>query len=68
MSGTLGVSPLRAVRVAGVLRVARSVRGRVGVLHRRGGLPVVIAVPVAIAVTATVVWVTVALASSWVTA
>jgi hypothetical protein len=68
MSGTLGVSPLRAFGVAGVLRVGRSARERVAVLRRRGGLPVVLAVPVAIAVTTSVVWVTVALASSWVSA
>jgi hypothetical protein len=50
------------------LRVGRSARERVAVLRRRGGLPVVLAVPVAIAVTTSVVWVTVALASSWVSA
>ncbi len=68
MSGTLGISPIREVGVVGVLRVARSVRWRIGKIHRRGGLTSQVAVPVAVALTTAVVWVTVAGASSWVSA
>lgn len=66
MSGTLGISPIREVGVVGVMRAARFLRGRVETLRRRGGLTLPLAVPVAVAVTGAVVWVTVTLASSWV--
>ncbi|MCZ3387913.1 MAG: hypothetical protein LH645_02050 [Actinomycetia bacterium] len=68
MSGTLGIAPIREVGVVGVLRLARSVRVHFGVVHRRGGLSVPAAVPIAIVVTTVVVWVTVAAATGWVTA
>lgn len=71
MSGTLGIAPIREIReigVVGVLRLARSVRVRVGAVYRRGGLSAPVAVPIAIGVTTVVVWVTVAAASSWVSA
>ena len=66
MSGTLGITPIREVGVVGVLRVARSIRVRVGVVHRRGGLAAPVAVPLAIVVTTGVVWMTVIAASGWV--
>ncbi len=65
MSGTLGISPIREVGVVGLLRVARTVRWRVGTLRRRGGLTTPVAVPVAIVLTTAVVWITVVGASSW---
>jgi hypothetical protein len=68
MSGTLGVSPIREVGVVGVSRLARSVRVRIGIVRRRGGLAAPAAVPLAIAVTTGVVWATVAMASAWVAA
>ena len=61
MSGTLGISPIREVGVVGVMRAARFLRGRLETLRRRGGLTLPLAVPVAVAVTGAVVWVTVTL-------
>ena len=68
MSGTLGIAPIREVGVVGALRLARTVRVRIGVVHRRGGLAIPVAVPLAVAVTTGIVWATVAAASAWVAA
>ena len=69
MSGTLGTAPIREIRdigVVGVTRLVSSVRGRLRTVRHRGGLAVHVAVPVAVLVTAAVVWATVAAASTWV--
>ena len=70
MSGTSGTVPIgvREICVVGVTRLVTAVRGRLRTIGRRGGLAVRVAVPVAVVVTATVVWATVAAASTWVSA
>ena len=72
MSGTSGTVPIRGVReirgIGGVAvtRLVTAVRGRLRAIGCRGGLSVHVAVPVAVGVTAAVVWATVAAASTWV--
>lgn len=71
MSGTSGTVPIGVreicgLGVVGVTRLVTAVRGRLRTIGRRGGLAVRVAVPVAVVVTAAVVWATVAAASTWV--
>jgi hypothetical protein len=66
MSGTLGTAPIREIGVVGVSRLVAAVRNRFRIIGRRGGLAVRVAVPVAVVVTAALVWATVTAASTWV--
>ncbi len=65
MSGTLGIAPIRTAGAEGIHRLVRSVTVHRRAVARRGGLTTLPALAVAIVVTASVVWVTVAAASSW---
>ena len=71
MSGTSGTVPIgireiRGLGAVGVTRLVTAFLGRLRTIGRRGGLAVHVAVPVAVVVTAAVVWATVAAASAWV--
>ena len=66
MSGTLGTVPIREIGVVGISRLVAVVRNGLRTVRHRGGLAVHVAVPVAVLVTAAVVWATVAAASTWV--
>jgi hypothetical protein len=65
MSGTLGIAPIRTAGVEGIHRLVSSLKVRLAIVARRGGLATPLAVAVAIVVTASVTWVTVAAASGW---
>lgn len=74
MSGTLRTTASRGaavVAVIGLLHAVQSAQRRLrrefDVVRRRGGLTVAVAVPVAVSVTAVVVWATTAVAGSWLT-
>jgi hypothetical protein len=67
MSGTVGIAPSRLAGAVSAIRRRRTqVAAQVRRVRSQGGLPVAVAVPFALAITASVAWAVTGLAGLWI--
>jgi hypothetical protein len=67
MSGTVGIVPSRLAGAVSAIRRRRTqVAAQVRQVRSQGGLPVPVAVPLALAITASIAWAVTGIAGMWI--